>query len=195
MDRFEYVMVLISIIVGLAIAHMLLGVGGLIDRKAGGPKLRLGWTHPIWLGYTFIWTVQFWWWEYRFAEIVDVWTMNLYLFLTTYAVSLFLLAVVLVPRTWDGVEDLDEYFIDRRVWFYSIFAVASLVDLGDSYLKGGGEYILGLGVPMILLYTLTLAATIVGIRSRDVRLHRAFGAVLFVNQLVSGYTNFDTLGM
>ena len=39
MDRFEYVMVQISIIIGLSIAHMLFGIGGLIDRK----KILNGW--------------------------------------------------------------------------------------------------------------------------------------------------------
>ena len=32
MDQFEYVMVLVSIIVGIGVAHILLGVGGIIDR-------------------------------------------------------------------------------------------------------------------------------------------------------------------
>ena len=41
-DQFEYVMVLVSIIVGLSIAHVLFGVGGIIDRRAGGPGIKLG---------------------------------------------------------------------------------------------------------------------------------------------------------
>jgi hypothetical protein len=35
MDRFEYIMVLVSIVVGLGIAHLLFGVGGIIDRLTG----------------------------------------------------------------------------------------------------------------------------------------------------------------
>ena len=34
MDQFEYVMVLVSIIIGLGIAHVLFGIGGIIDRLA-----------------------------------------------------------------------------------------------------------------------------------------------------------------
>ncbi|HUG40104.1 MAG TPA: hypothetical protein VMM12_06455 [Longimicrobiales bacterium] len=42
MNHFEYVMVLISIIIGLGIAHILLGLGGIIDRVTGrGDRLRL----------------------------------------------------------------------------------------------------------------------------------------------------------
>ena len=32
MDQFEYVMVLVSIIIGLGIAHILVGVGAIVDR-------------------------------------------------------------------------------------------------------------------------------------------------------------------
>ena len=69
MDRFNYVMVLISIIIGLNITHILFGVGGIIERRASGPKIKLGLAHSIWLAYIFIWTVQFWWWEFRFSEL------------------------------------------------------------------------------------------------------------------------------
>lgn len=79
LDRFEYVMVLISIIVGLSIAHVMLGVGGIIDRKTAGPPLRLGLAHGIWLAFVFLWSIQFWWWEFRFSEIVTDWTLGLYL--------------------------------------------------------------------------------------------------------------------
>lgn len=53
--------------------------------------------------------------------------MGLYLFLVGYAVSLFLLQVVRVPRTWDGVSSLQEYFLERRVWFYSLLGFVTLL--------------------------------------------------------------------
>jgi len=94
MDRFEYVMVLVSIIVGLSIAHVLLSVGRLIDRWAEGAKVQLGWARAFWLGYVFLWTIQFWWWEFRFSELNPTWTLGLYLFLVSYSIVLFLLAVI-----------------------------------------------------------------------------------------------------
>ncbi len=42
MDQFEYVMVLVSIIIGLGIAHILLGLGGIIDRVADRNRRRRG---------------------------------------------------------------------------------------------------------------------------------------------------------
>ena len=119
MDQFEYVMVLVSIIVGLGIAHILLGIGGIIDRLSRKEDhLELSLAHASWLGFCFAWLVMFWWWEYRFSSRVADWTMGLYLFLIGYAVTLFLLQAVLVPRTWDGVTSLKEYFLERRAWYF-----------------------------------------------------------------------------
>ncbi len=69
MDQFEYVMVLVSIIVGLGIANILLGIGAIVDRvsrKEG--RLEPSWAHAMWLLYCFTWLVMFWWWEYRFSS-------------------------------------------------------------------------------------------------------------------------------
>ncbi|MEJ2535173.1 MAG: hypothetical protein P8008_06830, partial [Gammaproteobacteria bacterium] len=167
MDRFEYVMVLVSIIVGLSIAHMLVGVAGLIDRKASGREIRLSWAHSFWLGYVFLWTVQFWWWEFRFSEIVTEWTVGLYLFLVTYAITLFLIAAILVPRRWDSVKDLDEFFLERRVWFYWILLWGTLIDVVDGLLKGGSTYIIEtLGWSIWPLWIAIFSAIVIGLRSR-----------------------------
>jgi hypothetical protein len=124
-DQFEYLMVLVSIIVGLGIAHVLLGVGQIIDRMASvRSPLRLCLACFTWLAYIFVWLVLFWWWEFRFGEFVVEWSIGLYLFLVLYAVLLFLLAAVLVPRSWDPVEDLGTFLVQRRWWFYSLFLAA-----------------------------------------------------------------------
>ena len=129
MDQFEYVMVLVSIIVGLGIAHVLLGIGGIVDRLSGKhDRLELSWAHAAWLGHCFLWLVMFWWWEYELSTTVADWTMGRYLFLISYAITLFLLQVVLIPRTWDGVISLKEYFLERRVWFYGLYGIATILD-------------------------------------------------------------------
>lgn len=195
MSRFEYVMVLVSIIVGLSIAHSLLGVGRLIDRWAEGARLRWGWAYALWLGYVFIWTIQFWWWEFRFSELNPTWTMGLYLFLISYSIVLFLLAVILVPHSWDSVSDLDNFFIQRKAWFYWTLAVGNCIDLVDSYLKGGVSYIVNeLGVFNGIFWLLVLVACVVGLRSERRRHHQVMAAAIFICQIVLGFVNLPTLG-
>ena len=49
-DQFQHVMVLTSIIIGLGITYILIGVGTVIERITGhGAALRLSWAHATWL--------------------------------------------------------------------------------------------------------------------------------------------------
>lgn len=194
MDRFEYVMVLISIIIGLSIAHVLFGIGRLIDRLTGG-AIEVGRIHALWLGYVFMWTVQFWWWEFRFSELNPVWTQGLYLFLVTYSILLFLLSVILVPHSWDSVNDLDEFFLRRRIWFYWTLALATCADIVDGLLKGGQSYVIDdLGASVWILWLLSMAACVVGLRSKRRRLHLAAAAAVLFAQIVQMFVDTPTLG-
>ena len=194
MDQFEYVMVLVSIIVGLGIAHILLGIGGIIDRLSRKEdRLELSLAHASWLGFCFAWLVMFWWWEYRFSSRVSDWTMGLYLFLICYAVTLFLLQAVLVPRTWDGVTSLKDYFLERRAWFYSILMFATILDFFDSYLKGGFEYVLDTGVINLAFVALTIPVVIVGIITTKIRIHNFMGTLFFGWQVLNGFGSLEIL--
>ena len=194
MDQFEYVMVLVSIIIGLGIAHILLGVGGIIDRLSGrGERLELSVAHAFWLAFCFIWMVMFWWWEYRFSSRVSDWTIGLYLFLVTYAVTLFLIAVVLVPRSWDGVTSLQDYFLRRRVWFYSLLILMIVLDQVDSYLKGGIEYLLETGALNIAFSILIIPSAVVGIKSENIRFHNFVGVLFFSWQVLIGLELYEQL--
>jgi hypothetical protein len=188
MDQFEYIMVLVSIIVGLGIAHILLGIGGIIDRLSRkNDHLELSLAHAAWLGFCFLWLVMFWWWEYRFSTRVSEWTMGLYLFMICYAVALFLLQALLVPRTWDGVTSLKEYFLERRVWFYSLLAFVTILDLFDSYLKGGFEYILETGYIGMAFPVATIPVVIIGIRTTKIRTHNIMATIFFGWQVLIGF--------
>jgi len=194
MDQFEYVMVLVSIIVGLGIAHVLLGIGGIVDRLSRkDDRLELSLAHAAWLGVCFLWLIMFWWWEYRLATTVADWTMGLYLFLISYAITIFLLQVVLIPRTWDGVTSLKEYFLQRRAWFYSLFAFATILDSVDSYLIGGFQYILDTGYVGMGISIATIPVVIIGIRSANMRTHNIMATIFFGWQILIGFGHLEVL--
>jgi len=190
LDQFEHVMVLVSIIVGLGITHILLGVAGIVDRLSSGREpLRLSVAYFAWLAHVFVWLVQFWWWEFRFDQFVDEWTVDLYLFLVLYAVTLFLMAAVLVPRTWDPVESLGDYLLERRAWFYSLQFAANALDVADSYLKGGIAYIAALPVSSFVLWIAIAVACLVGLRARTLRVHTIAAVVVLFLQLFTAFAS------
>lgn len=195
MEQFEHVMVLLSIVVGLGIAHILLGIGGIFDRRSGhGAPLKLSIAHAAWLAFLLTWMSLFWWWEYQLYTLVAEWTFGLYVFLLLYSIILFLLAVTLVPRSWHGVDDLDAYLLSKRRWFFPLLLLATFVDIVDSYLKGGWDYVLGSGFWGLGFALLTIPVAVVGMRSESKTVHAALAVVFLILQVAVGFEMFPALG-
>src|SRR5262249_5584136 len=90
-DQFQHVMVLTSIIIGLGITNVLLGISGAIERYTESDRpLQLSWASPFWLAQVFLWMILFWWWEFRLVDILKNWTLLSYFLIICYAVVLFL---------------------------------------------------------------------------------------------------------
>jgi hypothetical protein len=194
-NQFEYVMVLVSIIIGLGITHVLFGISGVVDRiSRRKADLELSIAHAAWLGFCLAWMVMFWWWEYRFVSRVSDWTIGLYLFLVFYSITLFLMSAILVPRSWEGVQSLKEYFLERRAWFYSLLLLATILDVLDAYLKGGLGYLMDEQGILIWAYWLaSIPVAIVGIRSARLQVHNFMGIMFLCWQFAIGFGVTPTL--
>ena len=126
---------------------------------------------------------------------VTDWTIGLYWFLVLYAVVLFLLQAVLIPRTWDGVGSLQTYFLERRVWFYSMLGFATALDQVDSYLKGGFEYILNTGYVNMAFAASTVPVVITGILSTNIKIHNIMATAFLSLQVLIGFGFLEMLAM
>lgn len=105
------------------------------------------------------------------------------------------MSVILVPRSWDAVTDLDDFFLQRRVWFYWAFAGTNLIDVVDGFLKGGSDYILvELGPSIWLLWLVSALAFVVGLRSTRLRYHEIAAAAVFMSQLAQSFNDLPRLG-
>ena len=171
MTTFEYIAVLVSIIVGLGITQLLAGVGRLIDD---GRETKPYWIHLVWTAYAFIYLVFFWWWEFKLAAI-EIWSFELYLFVIMYAVALYLLVVVLYPRDLPEGGDFKRYYYDRRGWFFGMLVAIGAIDFIDSAVKGK-DYLLKLGPEYWTFLIVTSLLYLLAIRSKDERFH-AFLAI------------------
>ena len=90
MSVFEYIMVLVSIIVGLGITHILKSIVFIIQYK----EIRFYWIHTLWCINIFFMLVFFWWWQYNYV-VIDRWTFGLYVFIIFFALIYYLLAALL----------------------------------------------------------------------------------------------------
>ncbi|MFO7587462.1 MAG: hypothetical protein R6X22_05255 [Gemmatimonadota bacterium] len=192
MGAFEYVMVLVSIVIGLAITHLLNALATGVHRIRGhGEPLRLEPVYLLWIGFVLIWLISFWWWEFKFQEIASEWTFALYLFVISYAVALFLLAAVLVPSRLVGVVDSYAYFMDGRKWFFWGVILVVGLDTVDSFLKGTDW---GLRPIYLVQSGVTLAAAIAGLISTRRSVQLAGAATAFSVQMAYMFREVGVLG-
>jgi len=120
--------------------------------------------------------------------------MGLYFFLVLYAVTLFLLAAVLVPRSWDGVTVLDDYLIAKRAWFFPLAFFANALDVLDAYLKGGWSYVYEMGPWTWSLWILLATACVMGVGSTDRKRHTLLALAIFVGEVGTGFETLPRLG-
>ena len=98
-------------------------------------------------------------------------------------------------RTEDlgGVASLKNYFLERRVWFYSFLLFVTISDQFDSYLKGGFEYILQTGVFNLAFVASTVPVVIIGLRSTNMRTHNNMATIFLGWQILVGFGFLETL--
>jgi len=131
--------------------------------------------------------ILFWWWEFRLVDVLKHWTLWNYFLIICYAVVLFLLVALLIPKDWDKVDDLNTYFLSKRRWFYSVYLLSVVIDLMDSYMKGGWAYIIGQGVLGWGYSVAGIPIAVIGFCSRRIRTHTIMAIVIFVWQVVAGF--------
>ncbi len=132
MTEFEYLAVLVSIILGLGITHLLSGVGRTIHRRA---DFKLDAVHSLWAAATFCILVLNWWVFFQ-ARTFTNWSFGVFLVVISWAVLYYLMAVVLYPPDMAEEEDYGEVFESNRRWFLGLFVATTLSDIGLTALRG-----------------------------------------------------------
>ena len=174
MQMFEYVIVLISIVIGLAVTHLMQGLAGLIQNPS---RVRIWWVHLVWVAYMILSIVFWWWWEFNLQQI-RVWTFPIYLFVIFYAFYLYLISAVLFPSRLEGFEGYKDYFLARRRWFFGLLIGWSGIDIIDTWMKGA-DYFASVGADAFIFNGILALTSIVGILVR----RPAVQAMLAVGQL------------
>jgi hypothetical protein len=179
LSLFEYVMIPPAIVLGLAITHLLTGFGRVVHRLSGhGAPITMDLVHLTWVAHIFSWIVFFWWYSYAWTTHFE-WSLLVFIFLILYAVTLYLMCVVLIPSDLDQVEDFAVYFLSLRHWFFGGVIVLILVDFADSAVKGW-QNVVDLGVGYASLRSFLLVGAVVATRTESRRFQLSYAVVGFV---------------
>lgn len=187
MSQFDYVAVLVSVIIGLGVVHLLSGAARFL---AGRGETKPYWVHLLWTWNVFHYLVFFWWFVWRWRSISE-WSLLLFLFVLLYSVVTYLLCVVLYPDTGDRSDFRQVYFENKTV-FFSLWILLLIVDFVDTRLKE--HYGLsGFGVHQMLAYLMLIVGSAVSARSENHRVHATWGILFFAIMSAFEYANFSVL--
>ena len=173
---FDYFGVLISIIMGLALTHLLRGLAKLIQMRH---EVEPYWVQVVWTLTVTIFVLAIWWGMFWWKDL-EHWNIGWFLFLASYSIVLFMWASMLYPPEFPHGYKCQEYFFHNRAWFFGFGIAVMLMDMVETVEKQDlslrnvpSEYIVFL--PLILVIY------IIGMTSRSRRVH----AVLAVATLIA----------
>lgn len=132
MSEFEYLAVLVSLILGLGITRLLAGVATMVHQRR---RVRLDPVHVLWTGGLF-WTLILNWWVFFQMSTFDLWSFDVFLIVIVWAVIFFLMTVVLYPPDMAEGEDYASVFERNRLWFLGLFAASGLSDIALTAVRG-----------------------------------------------------------
>jgi hypothetical protein len=134
MTPFEHLAVMISIVLGLGMAHLLISFNKLVQARS---RVRWYWLPLLWAAVIFVAQVEWWWASYAMRQ-ETVWNFFYFLFMLMSPVTLYLAAAFVLPNVRDNhVCDLRQYYYDTRGWFFGLVAAGPVLDAIRRALQAG----------------------------------------------------------
>lgn len=177
MTPFEFVSVFFSVVLGLAVAHLMGAIGELVEVRH---RVRTCWVNSVWVFAVFLIQISGWWgmWDLKRAPS---WDLKSFLLVVMYLSGIYLLTTMVLPRVSDGEKPLNlkEHYESVRPTFFATLAALLLLAafINVSLFKTNP-----LGMFMVMPVSLA-AMSIVASRTSNKTWHGIF-AVLFVSGLI-----------
>ena len=135
--------------------------------------------------------VHFWWWQFALFHL-ESWTFGVFFFLIAYTVVLFLLAALLFPDNLAEYAGYEDFFLQRRQWFFGLFAASFVFDLIDSLLKGQAHWD-RFGIEYYIQVPIGVALCGLAIWTANRRVHLALVSLHLLYQLSWIFRLFNTV--
>jgi hypothetical protein len=120
MSRFEFVLVLLSIIIGLGLTELLRNV---VRQIRARKTVKIFWPQTILVGIMFFALMQIWW-EIWGLHVVEVWSFPVLLLMLAGPITLFCTSHLIFPTKIEGANLEKYYFLNSRlIWGLASFTV------------------------------------------------------------------------
>ena len=125
MEAFDYLSVLISIVLGLGITQLLTGFGTWLEQRHRSKAYGVA---IAWAGFLLLAHVQAGWTMFGMREF-ESWNFLQFTVVLMQPIVLFLLAVIVLPGPNAPQNDPRENFAAQRRWFFGLLIVVLVVSL------------------------------------------------------------------
>ena len=178
MTHFEYIAVIVSIILGLGIVRLL----GILDQVFSKDRY---WPHAVWVITVFWMHVQNWWafWDMRTTDFNVV----LYTIWVGFVSLMYMCTVALTNKRNDDTSWKAHYYEQRR-WFFGVLALTILAAIFVSFVFFGTSFL----HPYRALQLTLLILSIVAFLTDRERIHGPL-SVLFLVLFFAGFSMFRFL--
>jgi len=168
-QQFNYLAILLSLIIGLAMAQVLTGLGRLIQARA---RVVLYWPSVVWAVLFLVVLIESWWSLFRMRDVQN-WNFFAFLLVVAHPVGLYLICALLLPDpsefSAERPVDLRANYFDHRRWFYALVIAVSLARMARPFVTPDAPL-----TPLdITVQGLVIAASGVGLATRNIVVHRA----------------------
>ncbi len=124
MQAFEYLGVLVSVVIGLALTHLVLGFIRIIHSRR---STVVYWVHSLWVFNVLYLLLGFWWFFFAWQDLPEWPRAAFYLFIA-YALSLSIAAGILFPLS-GSVSNFQKFFFEHSRWFFGAMILVIFLDV------------------------------------------------------------------
>jgi hypothetical protein len=163
---FAYLSVMVSIILGLALAHLLGGVVRVINNR---DRIAMYWPSLLWAGTLFLIVAQLWWADAT-LRTYTTWNFAAFLVLLAQPAALYVLCALILPLPENiNTYDMRAAYVHNRVWFICVILILiALSFVGELVLYG--HVTLGTHEGALLIFG---AFGVVALRSKSEHVQKA----------------------
>jgi hypothetical protein len=177
MNTFDYLSVLLSIVVGLGLSRMLGNFGELVLQRA---KVRFYWVPLVTAAVVFLAHVEFWWSAFGFREIPE-WNFFSFILLLFVCIALYMLSVFVLPDpAGEAVVDLRAHYYSVHRWFFLTACLYLVLDVCFDILVDGEPFLDMVRVFQAAYLALILSAAL----TKHPRLHQSVAVLTLVLFLI-----------
>lgn len=134
MSPFDYLTVLVSIVIGLAIANVLTRISVVVTARE---RVDFYWPPVAWAIWLFFVAVQHWWAQWS-ARHTSQWNFGIFWLELLVPVLLFFLSTLVLPeREENGTLDLGDWYGHNRAWFFGVMFFVPAASLAEEFVRTG----------------------------------------------------------